>query len=247
MCRLFCWVSDSPLTTTQALGSDISLLTDLSTIHKDGWGGAFLNSNGSVLLERDTAPAHESDLYKKVIDEFTTTCGMIHLRWATGNYQVCVENTHPFVNQTIAFEHNGGFENATALEPLIDADILATREGETDSEWYFMYLQTLVRSEGSIEAAYRKLIPAMQKLCPYSSLNSMIVTPEYLYVVSAHNPDRLPDGLEPDYYHLSWDQISGVTSAWSSGVRSRAGQPLANYHVLRISIATQECTISPIL
>ena len=247
MCRLFCWVSDSPITTTQALGSDLVLLTELSTTHKDGWGGAFLNSDGSVLLERDTAPAHESDLYKKVIDEFATSCGMIHLRWATSNYQVCVENTHPFVNKTIAFEHNGGFENATALESLIDADILATREGETDSEWYFLYLQTLIRSEGSIEAAYRKLIPAMQELCPYSSLNSIIVTPEYLYVVSAHNPDRLPAGMESDYYYLSWDQTSGVTSAWSSGVRSRAGQPLANYHVLRVSNATQECTISSIL
>jgi len=240
-------VSDSPIATTQALGSDLVLLTELSTIHKDGWGGAFLNSDGSVSLERDTAPAHESDLYKKVIDEFATTCAMIHLRWATSNYQVCVENTHPFVNKAIAFEHNGGFENATALESLIDADILATREGETDSEWYFLYLQTLIRSEGSIEAAYRKLIPEMQKLCPYSSLNSMIVTPEYLYVVSAHNPDRLPAGMESDYYYLSWDQTSGVTSAWSSGVRSRAGQPLANYHVLRVSNATQECTISSIL
>ena len=240
-------MSDSPITTTQALGSDLVLLTELSTTHKDGWGGAFLNSDGSVLLERDTAPAHESDLYKKVIDEFATSCGMIHLRWATSNYQVCVENTHPFVNKTIAFEHNGGFENATALESLIDADILATREGETDSEWYFLYLQTLIRSEGSIEAAYRKLIPAMQELCPYSSLNSIIVTPEYLYVVSAHNPDRLPAGMESDYYYLSWDQTSGVTSAWSSGVRSRAGQPLANYHVLRVSNATQECTISSIL
>lgn len=246
MCRLFSWVSSEPITTTQALGSDLALLTDLSTIHKDGWGGAFLDPNGSISLERDTAPAHESGLYKKVIDEFATTCGMIHLRWATSNYQVCLENTHPFLNSSIAFEHNGGFENATALKDFIDADILKSREGETDSEWYFLYLQTLIRSEGSIEAAYRKLIPAMQKLCPYSSLNSMIVTPEYLYVVSAHNPERLPEGLEPDYYHLSWDQVSGITSAWSSGVRARTGQPLANYHVLRVSNATQEVLISPI-
>jgi predicted glutamine amidotransferase len=239
-------VSSDPITTTQALGSDLVLLTDLSTIHKDGWGGAFLNSVGSISLERDTAPAHESDLYKQVIDEFSTTCGMIHLRWATGNYQVCVENTHPFMNGSMAFEHNGGFENATALEDLIDSDLIKSREGETDSEWYFLYLQTLIRSEGSIEAAYRKLIPVMQKLCPYSSLNSMIVTPEYLYVVSAHNPERLPEGLESDYYHLSWDQDSGFTTAWSSGVRARGGQPLVNYHVLRVSISTQECVISPI-
>ena len=225
----------------------MSLLTDLSTIHKDGWGGAFLNTDLSISLEKDTAPAFESDLYKKVIDEFATTCGMVHLRWATGNYQVCVENTHPFMNQSMAFEHNGGFENATELESLIDKDLLSSMQGETDSEWYFLYLQTLIRSEGSIEAAYRKLIPVMQELCPYSSLNSMIVTPEYLYVVSAHNPDRLPQGMEPDYYHLSWDQSSGVTSAWSSGVRSRTGQSLANYQVLRVSNATQECTITPIL
>ncbi|CAB4341603.1 unannotated protein [freshwater metagenome] len=246
MCRLFCWVSDSPMTTTQALGSDLGLLTDLSTIHKDGWGGAFLNSDGSISLERDTSAAHESELYQKVIDEFATSCGMIHLRWATSNYQVCVENTHPFVNSEIAFEHNGGFENAPALEGLIDADLLSSMEGQTDSEWYFLYLQTLLRKHDSVEDAYRELIPEMQKLCPYSSLNSMIVTPEYLYVVSAHNPERLPEGLEPDYYHLSWDQVSGVTSAWSSGVRARSGQPLANYHVLRVSNATQEHIISPI-
>lgn len=244
MCRLFCWVSDSPLTATQALGSDTSLLTELSTIHKDGWGGAFLNSDGSISLERDTAAAHESDLYKKVIDEFATTCGMIHLRWATGNYQVCVENTHPFINKNIAFEHNGGFENATALETLIDTDLLSSREGQTDSEWYFLYLQTLLRKHGTIEDAYRELIPVMQRLCPYSSLNSMIVTPEYSCVVSAHNPDRLPEGLEPGYYHLSWDQVSGVTSAWSQGVRARTGQSLANYHLLRINNSTQECLIS---
>lgn len=247
MCRLFCWVSSTPITTTQALGSDLPLLTDLSTIHKDGWGGAFLNSDGSVSLERDTAAAHESDLYKKVIDEFATTCAMIHLRWATSNYQVCVENTHPFVNNAIAFEHNGGFENAQALESRIDADLLASMEGQTDSEWYFLYLQTLLRKHETVEDAYRELIPVMQELCPYSSLNSMIVTPEYLYVVSAHNPERLPAGMESDYYHLSWDQTSGVTSAWSSGVRSRAGQPLANYHVLRVSNSTQESTISQIL
>ena len=247
MCRLFSWVSDSPISTAQALGTDLPLLTDLSSIHKDGWGGAFLDSNGSITLEKDTAPANESDLYKKVIDEYLTSCGMVHLRWATGNYQVCVENTHPFVNQSMAFEHNGGFENATELEPLIDKDLLSSKQGETDSEWYFLYLQTLIGSEGSVEAAYRKLIPVMQELCPYSSLNSMIVTPDYLYVVSAHNPERLPNGMEHDYYHLSWDQVSGVTSAWSSGVRNRTGKPLANYHVLRVSNATQECTISPIL
>ncbi len=247
MCRLFSWVSDSPISTAQALGTDLPLLTDLSSIHKDGWGGAFLNSDQTISLEKDTAPAFESDLYKKVIDEFVTTCGMVHLRWATGNYQVCEENTHPFMNQSMAFEHNGGFENATELESLIDKDLLSSKQGETDSEWYFLYLQTLIRSEGSIESAYRKLIPVMQELCPYSSLNSMIVTPDYLYVISAHNPERLPNGMEHDYYHLSWDQVSGVTSAWSSGVRNRTGKPLANYHVLRVSNATQEYTITPIL
>ncbi|CAB4338441.1 MAG: hypothetical protein F2839_04020 [Actinobacteria bacterium] len=246
MCRLFGWVSDAPISVAQAIGTDLPLLSDLSAIHKDGWGGAFLGANGVIAMEKDTAAAFESDLYKKVIDSTDAPCGMIHLRWATGNYQVCVENTHPFMNGDMAFEHNGGFENASALADLIDPDLLAKREGETDSEWYFLYFQTLLRSTGSVAAAYRELIPVMNDLCPYTSLNSMIVTPDFFYVVSAHNPQRLPDGVEPDYYILSWDQSQGVTSAWSSGVRTREGNILENYHVLQINVATQEAVITPI-
>ena len=239
MCRLFCWVSSTPISAAEALEDDQLLLTEMSKIHNDGWGGAFLSSTASIDLEKEIVAAYTSDLYQKVVTETHASSGMIHLRWATGNYAVCLENTHPFLNNGIAFEHNGGFENAQALAQLIDADVLNQREGETDSEWYFLLLQTLIRKHGTIELAYKELIPIMKKLCPYSSLNAMILTPDHLYVVSAYDPERHPIELELDYYHLSWEQIGDLTCAWSSGVRSRTGVTLDNYSILRVDNKTQ--------
>ena len=241
MCRLFSWSSGHELSLEQVLGEDIKLLTDLSTLHQDGWGGA-LNHNGRIDVVRDVSAAHESSAFSDLVQTGIARSGMVHLRWATSSYAVCLENTHPFADSQFAFEHNGGFNNADALIPLIDEDLLAERIGTVDSELYYLYLRTLLRTMDMV-SAYRTLIPFMEENTGYTSLNAMILTPTHLYVVAAYADARRPGDVDDDYYHLSYDNSGDLFTAWSSGVRSIDGTSLPNNHMLSLELATNTFTI----
>ena len=244
MCRLFGWATDHAISPIDVLGNDSKHLHDLSLIHKDGWSGATCN-NGKIKAVHSTEVAADSDSYTDFIEDSNSSAGMIHLRWATEKYAVCLENTHPFVADGIAFEHNGGFQNVDSIVDLIDPTILAERKGTVDSEVYFLYLRTLLKSK-SIHAAYEELIPVMEKQAKYTSLNAMILTPTKLYVVAAHNDERRPVDVEEDYYHLAFTVEDQVFSAWSSGVREIAGQRLPNNHILTVDLADLSVDLSPL-
>ena len=245
MCRLFSWSSAEPLTLEQVLGSDLQLLTDLSSVHSDGWGGALRTGNDMVIV-RDIEAANHSADYKEMVHERSAEHGIVHLRWATSNFSVCVENTHPFSSEDMAFIHNGGFESAESLVDLIDADLLAERAGTVDSELYFLYLRTLLRSKDMV-SAYRELIPVMDEITPFTSLNSMILTPTHLYVVAAYEDARRPSDVDEDYYHLAYENDGDVFSAWSSGVRSIAGTRLPNNHIGIFAFASQTFSIESLI
>lgn len=244
MCRLFCWATDHAVSPIDVLGNDSKHLHDLSLIHKDGWGGATCSS-GAIKAVHSTDAAANSDSYTDFVEDSKSPAGMIHLRWATEKYAVCLENTHPFVADGIAFEHNGGFQNVDSIVDLVDPTILAERKGTVDSEVYFLYLRTLLKTK-SIYASYAELIPVMEKQTKYTSLNAMILTPTKLYVVAAHNDERRPEDVEADYYHLAYESVGGVFSAWSSGVREIAGTRLPNNHILTVDLNDLTIDVTPI-
>ncbi len=245
MCRLFSWSSGHELSLEQVLGEDIKLLTDLSTLHQDGWGGA-LNHSGRIDVVRDLSAAHESKAFTDLAHAGSATSGMVHLRWATSSYAVCLENTHPFADSQFAFEHNGGFNNADSLIPLIDEDLLDKRIGTVDSELYYLYLRTLLRTMDMV-SAYRILIPFMEANTAYTSLNAMILTPTHLYVVAAYADARRPSDVEDDYYHLSYNNSGELFTAWSSGVRSIDGTQLPNNHILTLELSSNSLTIDALI
>jgi predicted glutamine amidotransferase len=242
MCRLFCWAANQPVSPIEVLGSDSKLLHDLSLEHKDGWGGASCNS-GVVKAVHDIESAAESSSYSKFLEDSESTSGMIHLRWATGDYLVCLENTHPFVADGMAFEHNGAFQNIDSIIQLIDPKILSGRQGTVDSEIYFYYLRTLLQTR-NMKQAYEELIPVMEKQTAYTSLNAMILSPTKLYVISAHSPERRPKDLAENYYDLSFNLDESVFSAWSRGVRAIEGTKLPNNHILTVDLADISLDIS---
>lgn len=244
MCRLFSWSSTERLTLEQVLGSDLQLLTDLSSVHSDGWGGA-LRTGDEMVIVRDIEAANHSADYKELVHDRSAEHGIIHLRWATSNFSVCVENTHPFTSKDFAFIHNGGFENAESLVDLIDEDLLQERAGTVDSELYFLYLRSLLRKTDMV-SAYRELLPVMNDIAPYTSLNSMILTPTHLYIVSAYEDSRRPHDVDEDYYHLSYDTTNGLFTSWSSGVRSIEGTRLPNNHILIVDCQTQSIVLEPL-
>ena len=235
MCRLFCWAANQSVSPIEVLGSDSTTLHDLSLEHKDGWGAASCNS-GVVKAVHDIKSAAESSSYINFVEDSKSTSGMIHLRWATGDYPVCLENTHPFVADGMAFEHNGAFQNVDSIIELIDPKILAGRQGTVDSEIYFFYLRTLLQTK-DLKQAYEELITVMDKQTAYTSLNAMMLSSTKLYVISAHSPERRPKDLAENYYDLSFNLDDSVFSAWSRGVRASEGTKLPNNHILTVDLA----------
>ena len=243
MCRLLAWHSAEPVSVHQVLGLDSESLNELSHLHKDGWGMGY-GVDGTLVTVRDAGTAYDSVLFKEVSDELCVCDAIVHLRWATEELTVCIENTHPFEKTgprgEIVFAHNGGIARGDALRALIDDDLWLELEGATDSEQYFAALITELRTTNNdFVQAYSNLLKNVDGI-RYSSLNALILTDDEVMVVAAHKAENRPDGVEEDYYELSWTTENGITSAWSTGVRPSvtAATHLATNHMLKINRET---------
>lgn len=246
MCRLFAWHSPSALTPAEALGEDKPNLIELSRLHEDGWGMAWCDEHGNVQRHRDESAAFQAS----TIDVAKSTDAILHLRWATEAIPVCIPNTHPFVKTTplgeMAFIHNGGIERGTTLRGLISDPLFNSLEGEGDSEQYFAAIITNLQSNGGdLVGAYQKFLTDVQEV-RYSSLNAFLLTSDHLFIVAAFKPENRPPSQPADYYDLSWRSENGCFSAWSSGVRSGVGTPVANYSLMQVERATGEVTTRPL-
>jgi predicted glutamine amidotransferase len=168
----------------------------------------------------------------------------VHLRWATEDLAVTLGNTHPFEASSdigpIAFVHNGMLPGSAELLDDIDTDLVSSFRGDTDSERYFGIFMTELRREGGdIAAAMHRTAKRLSDIA-YTSLNAMILTPRTLAVACLFKPENRPLDEEEDYFDLTWSNVDGTVSAWSTGVRPHAAdsQPLANGTLLVVDIPT---------
>jgi serine phosphatase RsbU (regulator of sigma subunit) len=146
----------------------------------------------------------------------------------------------------MAFIHNGGIERGTTLRGLISDPLFNSLEGEGDSEQYFAAIITNLQSNGGdLVGAYQKFLTDVQEV-RYSSLNAFLLTSDHLFIVAAFKPENRPPSQPADYYDLSWRSENGIFSAWSSGVRSGVGTPVANYSLMQVERATGEVTTRPL-
>lgn len=247
MCRLYAWSAPKDLTLDEALGHDRHNLIKLSELHRDGWGMAWRDEDGDVRLIRDELPAFESGTFRNSATAVSSRAAIVHLRWATEAMQVCIPNTHPFLKTgpdgSIAFAHNGGIPRGPALNALIDDDLLAELEGETDSEHYFAALITEARKAGGdLVTAFANTVRNLEPL-NYSSINALALTSTHLYVLSQHRPENRPAGTDPNYYELKWSDAEGVTTAWSSGVSNKEGSVLPSGSLLVVDVATGKSSV----
>jgi predicted glutamine amidotransferase len=247
LCRLFAWHSNEEISLAEALGEDFPTFTELSSLHRDGWGMAIKNRDG-IKVERDVKAAIDSSLYANVSANLVSSDAITHLRWATEDISVCIPNTHPFIKQgpngPIAFCHNGGVARGADLTSLIADDLFAELEGDTDSEQYFAALITKLRKHnGDFVMAYKELVLDLTPI-HYTSVNALILTPEELVIVCQHKPENLSSDHEANYYELFWETNNNITSAWSSGIRADSTNfhNLKNGSLLHVDIITGKVT-----
>ncbi len=140
--------------------------------HSHGWGIAAY-SDGDPLVYRDPWPAFQSQHFRDAAARTYAATVIAHVRRATVGAP-SLDNTHPFVHMPWAFAHNGTIPNFHLVKPLLmDAMAPAHRRairGETDSEYFFRFVMTLMdkgsRAYAALTDAARTVIEWCRDIDP---------------------------------------------------------------------------------
>jgi predicted glutamine amidotransferase len=237
MCRLLGWAAATPRSASGLLGDALGGFTELSVRHADGWGAALTDGTRTGPLSsvvKEAVPARESALFASTMT-VPATAAAVHLRWATPGMTTAAGNTHPFLREGVAFAHNGEVKDEGRLAPLTDTDLLDSREGDTDSERYFLAVLTELRRGAAPAEALASVIRSVRGTRT-TSFNCLLLTPETLVAVCAHDPAFLPPDEVPDYFHLGAERVlaaDGSTEAvvvGSTGVLPPPGGSVVPLH-----------------
>lgn len=217
MCRLMAFVSSQTLDFPRILGGEFSEFVELSSFHRDGWGIAIDDPNQEhLVLSRAPEQASKSVNFDEKVHQMHGTGGLLHLRWATSGLENCDANTHPFVLSDTAFIHNGDIRPREALDKYIRNDLNLLRNGETDSERYFFLLMTEIEKLG-LAKGIQSAIDILRSECTFSSINAILLMPEFLVVISEYDPNKIPVNQPSDYYELKFNSEDDLFVVASSG------------------------------
>ncbi len=246
MCRLLGCVSSSSRTLSEVIGeAGLSVFTDLSSLHDDGWGAATLGDNQKTpTVTKSTLPAFRDDLFRETL-AVKTRASIVHFRKASVGLAVEMRNTHPFLYGDVAFTHNGSISPQSRLDEIVPPNFQQHLIGTTDSERYFMAVMAAIADGLTFAEAIDTVITRLTRDFEVSSLNAMFVTPEALYVVNCHDPGQTPGpAMEPDgqpYYRLRMRRKADSLVVASSGFPQDdddGWETLANHSLLIIDVKT---------
>jgi predicted glutamine amidotransferase len=220
MCRLLGTVSTTPVTLDDVLGTRREAFLGLAAVHGDGWGHAW--STGADLQVRKSP---ESALASAELAELARSrpaeAALTHLRWATLGLAVGPANTHPFSDGRVAFAHNGSVSPPAALDALISPELAGRRQGETDSERYFLaVLSRMAEGASAADALAATVRDVLAGAAVVHSLNCLMLTPEALLAVCCYDPAW---GDDRDYYPLLFRRDGDTVVVASTGWVDSAG------------------------
>lgn len=235
MCRLLGVVSADPHTLADSLADVLGTFAELSREHNDGWGMAAWR-DGELGTVRDTAPAHDSTAYLNAL-RTSTDAALLHLRMASPDLPVELRNTHPFRAGAVAFAHNGYFTPLTAVDELIDPELLANVAGGTDSERYFLRMLSRLRTQGPVNALALAAADIRDR-ATMGSLNCMLLDEHALYVYADENPEsEVRKRRGPEFFRMRYQVTAGRVIVASSGIAPAsddAWRELPYRHVLEV-------------
>lgn len=243
MCRLLGYVSTSARSVRDVVGADLDGFCRLSRKHGDGWGVAWPDTD-KVLVRRSTVPAEDDPEFTAFADDHHTDAALVHLRLATMGLSVRDDNTHPFTEGTIAFAHNGSVWPPQSIDPLIAPELRSRLVGDTDSERYFLAVLDRMRDRHPADAL-ADTVDALDASCAFTSLNSMLLTPEALYVVSKRGA-MAAEVADPDYYTLRYRTTADTVIVASSGWSQDGWTELPDGEMLVVERGTLTVSVRPL-
>ena len=159
MCRLLGFATAGSNTTLNGvLGMQtVREFRNLSEIHNDGWGAALVTVPEESPYRRDGgAPTPETGtaIYKNTVaarhdpifDELANTPargGLWHLRLASSNLPLILENQQPFFANGLSFIHNGDISDDQGRNIItnrsfpVDPSLVQSTGGRSDSAMFF--------------------------------------------------------------------------------------------------------------
>lgn len=207
MCRLLGYATAGfNLSLNAVLGQDnVEDFRELSEIHNDGWGVAQLSDPAEAPHVRDGgAPTPETGtrIYKSTIaarhdSTFETLAdepsrGAIwHLRLASSNLPLIMENQHPFYANGLSFIHNGDISDDQGRNIItnrafpVDPSIVQSTGGRSDSAIFFAVILQYIGFGFALDEAVAQAVRELRKSYPKSSYNCMIQSQDQFIALCA--------------------------------------------------------------
>ena len=184
MCRLLGYATSGfNLSLNDVLGMhEVTDFRDLSEIHNDGWGVALL-SNPTELpfaagevrkpetgtkLYKSTLAARHDPIFRDFADD-PARGGLWHLRLASSNLPLILENQHPFFANGLSFIHNGG---------------------RSDSAIFFSVILEYIAFGFALDEAVAQAVRQLRQAYPKSSYNCMIQSQDQLVALCAAGREK---------------------------------------------------------
>lgn len=212
MCRLLGYATaGADLSLNDILGAkNVEDFRELSEIHNDGWGAAQLTNPGETPYVRDGgAPSPETGvkIYKSTVaarfdHAFRALAseparGAIwHLRLASSNLPLIIENQHPFYANGLSFIHNGDISDANGRNIVtnrsypVDHSVFLSTGGRSDSAIFFAVILEYVGFGFPLDEAVAQAVRELRQSYPKSSYNCIIQSEDQMVALCAAGREK---------------------------------------------------------
>lgn len=169
----------------QAETGNIPPIENIQPGHKDGWGMTVCNDRSSAMVPyvRQLGSAYQSAGFRQALELLPKQPDILfcHLRKASPTIPVTLPNAHPFVHNGWALIHNGTIFEADSLPR--NPELVLTSDN-SDSEHFFQYLLTHIRSPQEDRTATNAILNAVTSLAVnFNSINFMLSNGRVLYAL----------------------------------------------------------------
>jgi glutamine amidotransferase len=214
MCRLFgLHAGTSVVTSTFWLLDAADSLAEQSRRNPDGTGLGVFDGYGQSRLRKQPIAAWQDTEFATEAQELTGTTFVAHVRYATTGARSVV-NTHPFLQDSRIFAHNGVVEDLPAIDQrLREVDAYGLVRGDTDSERVFALITAAIRARrGDVAGGLVDAVRWLAANVPIYALNLLLSTATDMWALRYPEPNALyildrRDGTEPGGLTLRTNRI----------------------------------------
>lgn len=193
------------------LGQDnVEDFRELSEIHNDGWGVAQLSDPAEAPHVRDggaptpetgtriyksTIAARHDSTFEALADE-PSRGAIWHLRLASSNLPLIMENQHPFYANGLSFIHNGDISDANGRNIVtnrsypVNHSVFLSTGGRSDSAIFFAVILEYIGFGFPLDEAVAQAVRELRQAYPKSSYNCMIQSEDQLIALCAAGREK---------------------------------------------------------